>query len=544
MDTPPPTSASTANISNPPIKRPFNRRFAVVGLTLLCFTPLWWNYFGNLWSREAYQFFPLALAGVALLLFREYEEYPRPLEPGSNWIAGGCIFLSILMLTAATWLWSPWVGAVSVLPALAGLVWWLGGWRLFRALFPAGMLFLTIILPPLKLDEVFTLKLQNLSTIGSSWALKVLSVTHQMYGNVIEIPGHKLLVEEACSGMKSVLFTAAACIFYMSWRRRGLVVILLSMVLLLGVVMLGNLVRITSGAWLEYSYNINILSGARHETVGMIMLASYLGFILLLNVIYEKAGVPVTSKPSPPAAGLASTALGVFIPFWLRGALVLFGILFLIQIPRGLHYSDNDQAVATSPASALKNDTPINLPDEINSWWRLQSGPPSMLKVEAFGGINSQVWQYRKGRLVATISLDYPFMGYHDVQICYTSNGWQIAGQTLRSVEGESGDSPYREVTLKRDGFREATLWFSTIDEKGKWMEGNYAKSGILERFRHQFGETTTTYRMQMIIHGTEPLSETDLKVARSFYEHIREHLADYLLPKLKASATTVAGNP
>lgn len=506
----------------------------VVGLILLGFAPLWWVYFGNLWSREAYQFFPLALAGVGLLLFREYEEFPRPLVPGSAWVAGTLLLVSLLLLAFGTYIWSPWVGAVALLPTLAGLVWWLGGWPLFRQLFPAGLLFLTIILPPMKLDEVFTLQLQHLSTIGSSYVLNLLNVTHQMYGNVIEIPGHKLLVEEACSGMKSVLFTAAATIFYMFWRRRSLLVVLISMALVLGVVLLGNVVRITSGAWLEYHYQINILTGARHETAGMILLASYLGFILLLNRIYVKLGVPVIEKKGLPSEVNRIPSRAPLYPFWMKVGVSGFLLLGIAQLGRAWQRQNEDHLYVKTSASVLDKNTVINLPDEISTWYRIQSGGPTLLKVEAFGGISSQVWQYRKGRLVATISLDYPFTGYHDVKICYTGNGWQVADEKLRPYMGNSGEAPYQEVKMNKDNFREATLWFSTIDDKGKWMEKSFTRMNILERFRHELGESTTTYRMQMIVHGTEPLSEVDLQNARSFYEKIREPIVEVLLPKLK----------
>jgi len=51
----------------------------------------------------------------------------------------------------------------------------------------------------------------------------------------------------------------------------------------LGFVLLGNVSRITLGAWLKFQYHLDILSGWRHETVGLILFASYLGLILSLD---------------------------------------------------------------------------------------------------------------------------------------------------------------------------------------------------------------------------------------------------------------------
>lgn len=210
-----------------------------------------------------------------------------------------------------------------------------------------------------------------------------------------------------------------------------------------------------------------------------------------------------------------------------------FALLGVAQLGRLWQNQQVDRKTPKSMASVLGRDTVIALPDEIGTWYRLQSKGPSLLKVEAFGGITSQVSQYRKGPLVATISLDYPFMGYHDVRICYALNGWEVINQDLRGSDRNVEKPQYLEVMMKKDGFRDAALWFSTIDEKGKWMESSYTRSGMLERFRHELGESTTTYRIQMLVHGVDPLTEAQLSQARRLYEETRDILLAALLPKL-----------
>ena len=53
-------------------------------IALVGFGPLVAQFLFNLWQFDTYQFFPLALAGAAVLAKRGLDEVSRPLEPGSG----------------------------------------------------------------------------------------------------------------------------------------------------------------------------------------------------------------------------------------------------------------------------------------------------------------------------------------------------------------------------------------------------------------------------------------------------------------------------
>lgn len=505
-------------------------------LVALLFLPLLINYLANLWSREAYQFFPLAIGGVILLAYRGWAETPRPFRPAPLGFCLPILALAFALESVASWLWSPWVGAIALLPLLAGLTLAVGGWPLFKKLAPAGILLLTIILPPLKLDEKFTLWLQHLTSIGSSHVLARLGVHHRLMGNVIEIPGHRLLVEEACSGIKSVLFMTAACLFFAFWRRRKPYQIVISVFLVLSFVMAGNIARIVSGTWLEYFRQINILTGARHEVAGVIMLASYLAFIVLVDFVWGridgKNDSPVSRVHSHSDEKTANAPRALRLTSLILPA--LFAVVGLFQVSQGWRHYHAGQTFVRHSANALPGGTEIDMPFELAGWERLSSARPAMLKVEAFGGINSQVWQFQKGSMVATISFDYPFAGYHDVQICYEGNGCVPQESALRFFTGVAGVSPYQQVMLQKDDYQLA-LWYSTIDQEGHWMENSFAKRNLLERFREQLGGLTTTYRVQMVVNHAERMNPADLAAAAQFYEQVRERILPAVLPKAVA---------
>ncbi len=277
-----------------------------VGLGLLFalgYGPLLTLFFINLWGRPHYQFFPLAMAGAGFLAWTRLTEAPRPFDPGRPLITFLLVAASWFCLMGATVLWSPWLGGIAAFIGLAGFLWWRGGKPLLRSMLPALLLVLTIIPPPLAADTRLVEQLRVLAVRWSSRLLDVLGVTHALSGNVIELPGQKLLVDEACSGINSVLITLAACLFYGLWRRRSAIHILVCLTSTLSFVLLGNLARITLGAWLRFRYNIDILSGWRHELTGLVLFVGYLAMILSMDQLLVFLTSP-TRRHRQPAGPL------------------------------------------------------------------------------------------------------------------------------------------------------------------------------------------------------------------------------------------------
>src|ERR1051326_3534328 len=262
------------------------------GLFALGYTPLLIVFFINLWARPHYQFFPLALGGALLLAWARSSDVQRPLESGRRRVWGTLLMLSFFLLAAAAVLWSPWLGSLAAIIGLAGLIWAAGGRQFFKAMLPALVLAVAIIPPPLSLDTRFGEELRLRAVNWSSQMLDLLGVTHSRSGNIIELPNQQLLVEEACSGINSVLVTMACCLFYMLWRRRSLIHIVGCLLATVSFVLLGNVVRITLGAWLKFSHGIEILSGWPHQVVGIILFVSYLLLILSLDKWLEFLSSP------------------------------------------------------------------------------------------------------------------------------------------------------------------------------------------------------------------------------------------------------------
>jgi exosortase len=441
-------------------------------IALAGFGPLMAQFFYNLWQFDTYQFFPLALAGGAFLITRGVREARRPLKPGSLWLRIPLLLAVLGVLASAAVMWSPWLGAASMLLAVLAASWWFGAWRLLREVLPGWLVLLTVLPPPLKLDARFAMLLQEWATVGSSSLLGLLGIPHLLTGLIIEIPGQRLLVEEACSGINSVLFMTSACVFYAMWQRRSLLFLALLYALTIACVLAGNLVRITSGAWVLFHFQIDLFTGWKHDALGLVLTAFYLGFIvfadaLLGRVFASKIHYRTTEADENPVPVLEGWSFSGGIRF----VTVLLAILGAIQLVRGWDFHFRKENARRINPAWVDGSAKFILPREINGW-RLVSDVKPVPKRAAFeDGVYSHIWQYQKGSTLATISFDYPFFGYHDVTVCYRNAGWKIGDTKLQRANADNAMVPCMEVVLEREGGLRADLLYSTVDETGVWLE-------------------------------------------------------------------------
>src|SRR5262249_25613334 len=162
-----------------------------------------------------------------------------------------------------------------------------------------------------------------------------------------------------------------------------------------------NLFRISFGAWLKYRHGIEILSGWKHETCGVILFVVYLVLIVSLDKWIEfltsplrqpkKAKVPVADTPEPSAAVVNTPP--VLAPRWTAAAACLFAVLGVAGLDLGWSHYQFSKSQRAIPKSALKDGATFAMPDRVGAWVRLNSQNPALQKVETLG-VFSQVWHY------------------------------------------------------------------------------------------------------------------------------------------------------
>ena len=528
-------------------------------LALFGFAPLLTQFFLNLWQFDTYQFFPLALAGAVALFLRATREVEQPLTSGSFLVPLFLIPLALLILACASVLWSPWMAALSFLLMILGVVWGLGGWNFLKAILPSWFVFLTVLPPPLKLDERFALLLQGWAVAGSSRILDALLIPHERTGLVIEIPGMRLLVEEACSGINSILFMTFICVFYAMWMRRSVYFTVFLYIFTIGCVLAGNLVRIVSGAWAYHYYQVEILTGWKHEAIGLCLTAIYITLIILAEKILRNPGRDYTAPDHESSNARPSLLQSLNLGAGFKLLTTLLVLLGLVQLVRGWDFHTQREGAKKVNTTHFDGSAFFELPLEIDGW-KLVGEPKPQSKTATYeDGVHSHIWKLQKNGMQAIVSLDYPFFGYHDVTVCYRNSGWTVNESKLLQAAAENGFIPNMEIVLAKPGGVKAILLYSTVDESGIWLEDSpnrsaYNKEGeplqegnLFERlfsrlrlipYANESYDLAVNFRIQTLAAAQSGLSSAQKQEVEKLFHKVRPMLAEQFV---RASPTPTA---
>jgi len=203
-----------------------------------------------------------------------------------------------------------WVGARFFLGAIdgwsmmvwiAGAVWLLGGWRILKWSLP-GIAFLWFMIPmPHQVEHGFRDELQKIATKGSCAVLQCLAQPALAEGNVIRMGEEKLLVEEACSGLRIFVAIAVLAFAYImivrpAWWER--IVLILAV---LPIALISNIARIVVTG-LVYQVTTNPVVRERwHDYAGFFMMPFAAGMFFLL-LLYMSKLVRVVEPEALPSA--------------------------------------------------------------------------------------------------------------------------------------------------------------------------------------------------------------------------------------------------
>lgn len=421
--------------------------------------PLLLPYFRDLGQRALYAHYPLLIvASILLGLSRLNELRPQHVRPAARWwlpaalLAGAAGLLVIGTVTYVRWLAAP--TTIAAIAAIAGLI---GGRDLLRAICPALVLLLTIVPPPGRAETNLTTQLQTLSVVTSSRLLDILHVDNVRTGNVLSIAGHRLLIEEACSGINSIVAVTAFTLFAGFWFRRPIwrIVALLPFALLFVVGL--NIVRIMAGALLLNAGGINLFDGALHEWVGMILFAAGIGLVLSADraiglLLPERPSTVPSSRPSETSPANWTTPLRVG---WIAA-------IAFVSIGGWTAYRLRD----CWPAPRLRADASFRMPATVGEFV-LQPPRIDGSDAETTNTTAKHVrrWVYRTtDGDAAEVAIAYPFTTwFHDPRICYSAAGWRTSPFT--SI-GEAGTGYTFEMSQL--GGRHATVYFADFAEDGQ----------------------------------------------------------------------------
>ncbi len=476
---------------------------AVAIAAAIAYLPLLARHAAWLWQRPHYQFFPLVLVGAGVLAYTRMR-VAITCRPGSTVSAALGLTTAWLLLAIADFLVSSWLGCVSFMILLLSLVYAVGGRDLCRRALPAWCFLLLVVPPPIDLDRMMMFKLQNLTTSWSSAILDAFGVYHVRSGNVIEVNGRKLMVEQACSGINS-LYSLLGCTLFMIFLTgrgwiRGTLLVAAAIVWVLS----ANIARVTGVVLLETHWDVDVSSGWRHDAFGVLLFALAVGLLLCTDQFFTFLTQAAPRTLDDPRATTSSPATAIELGEYAthgtrRVAIAAIPAYLLLAI--GYWATDKSSLEAGLADAQFPKLDKDRLPSKISSWEQIEFATQTR-EASSFFGEKSSIWKFAKGRHTALVSLDYPFPNWHDLTWCYAGKGWQIDMQTVRTDFGVPGG--FLEVRMTQPTFRQGYLVFCEFNRHGDPLT---ARPGGTEAslFRHK---TTLLHARQRL--GLDPETFVD----------------------------------
>jgi exosortase len=580
-------------------------RRAMVAALLCSYAPLLISHVRRLWAYDYYRYFPVVLLGVAWLTWvrllggaslgaiveqtlefgrwhfrrawisaqqrsrattcvvclrlasrRLLQVMTRACSPAaeSRWL----LLAAWLLLAVAVLLGSPWLAAVSAIFTLGGLL--LAISQHARIALPVWLLLWLLIPLPFRWDTRLVFWLQGFTSRAGSSLLDLLSYNHLLAGHVLEVPHQRFLVEEACSGIRSLFTLLAFTALAVVWTSRPLV---RSLLLLLAAVFwaaIGNVVRVFAVVAFYVSGGIDVSSGWRHEMLGAALFAVALVLIGCTDRLLCFLTEPIRELQSArwndgtrrnalgqhgrSALGLVPTAVS---PQHDRARKLISGVHEITQTLQQVSHRYTRlltptnfcllfsllvtaQAVtlaavpSRTDVAGAPNDLGLGretLAEDIHGW-KLINYETQTRDSNSQLGRWSATWTYRAGESAAVVSCDYPFVGWHHLTRCYEALGWKVLKQEILIYPGEQDplQAPIVQVEMEQSGGDRSVLLFSQFDRDGNWVDppGAAAVSAsswqraltdrILKR-KHEFGFDLSTFQVQLFVSDSEAVLQT-----------------------------------
>ncbi|AOS45438.1 Transmembrane exosortase (Exosortase_EpsH) [Lacunisphaera limnophila] len=478
------------------------------------------------WSRNpdlSHGFFaPLIFL---LLLWESRKQGPWRWLPARPWALGlltltvtaGLALVGLAGLFAATLAWNHAVVLFLLAAALSAL---LGAGLLVLAdervrLLPLNWISVTALLlwpmvAPIP-DGTYarlTFSLQSWVTGAVMDALQILGIPARQHGNIIELARTTVGVEEACSGVRSLISCIYAGFFFAAWQvrrpARRLLLIIAAPALALGM----NLLRSLTLTLLA-NHGTDI-SGTWHDATGFAILGVTAAILAGLAVLLESRDPPET----PPADRPITLPLGALRVFWTGAALVLGlgGFFYLnsrsittIQVPESVPFA----RLLPAEAAGWQVVTPDDLYRFSDILRTDYLSERTYLRTTESGG-NTQLTVYVAYWPAGQTSVSQ--VASHTPDACWPGAGWSsiTAGSDRRQVITQPGMqlSPAEYRLFKTDRGSTQHVWFwHLFDGRVIDYRDPYSLSALLQiALKYGFSRQGSQYFVR--ISSNRPWSE------------------------------------
>ncbi len=487
---------------------------------LAAFLPICIEYYWQLWRKDYYRFFPVAIIAIVTLAFMRSDRQLKRRQRLGNALRLAAGVACIVTLYFSGVIRSPWIGMISFTFAVGILLDFLKDKETNESLLPLLLPFLITVRPPMNIDVRGVQYLQTLTSEMSSRVLNAMQMDHILSGNVIQpFKGTSLFVEEACSGVHSLFTLMFVAAFLGAFHRYALIrsIGLLSAAVFLALMM--NCFRVSSVVIGQISMNLNLAEGIAHEIIGYLALALGIGLLLSMDRLlffllapmpdgvlsYKSINYPVrywnqivsSSARIVEKEDLRSGRSLQFLT-WRWNPLVASAFVLLVATPTYAFLGEQPNSTQMFFDSDLVSAEWLHDPQcgEFLVFEKNHRGRDSQF------GETSHQWRFAKNGLNVLHSLDHTFSGWHDLTTCYRSVGWRLISTNLVTTNVDASWPVVTAAFVKPTG-EHSLLCFSLFTLTGGIVlpEGEAGfLSGLEARIRQLQLSTKPTMQIQTLV--------------------------------------------
>lgn len=269
----------------------------LAGLALLA-VPTFATLGEQVWSRESGAHGPIILFTGGWLLWREVESLKANGRPGG-------LLLTILALLAAVAIYvfgrafdfisletaALYGVGLTILYTRFGIPALMASWF---PLFYLGFL----VPPPNWLMDQLTGPLKQFVSFAATWPLHALGLPISREGVTIQVGSYQLLVEDACSGMNSLIGLSAISLLYIYLLRGSSVrYSLLLTLFVIPIAVVGNILRVVILILLTHFYGDEVAQGFLHFAAGIFLFVADLVLVFVVDSILIRV-LPKSWRPA------------------------------------------------------------------------------------------------------------------------------------------------------------------------------------------------------------------------------------------------------
>ena len=471
----------------------------------------------SLWARPHFQFFPVAWLAYAYFAgtycsLRDCRSWPRVCVA---WLAG---IVCVAAAYEAIIYWSPWL---SQFAAILLVVAW-SSLRLGRASFPlvlglSSLLWITLPFP-VGYDQKLISFLQSQSSLAASVVLDCLGVIHLRDGNILELTSKRLFVDEACSGVDSLYALMTLCLGVAIWFRLNARAAILSLALVPFWASCSNLLRLTAIAIGIDWFAIDLSVGNPHTILGMVVFvaafAADFSFLQFAGYLFGSNAGNDPAEADPASTSATGSQNASLLPSKARFAAVGIYAFALIAIGGYSMFALATRTIHRLPRfdeeMLAQLSEKSQLPKQIGNA-RLQGFHVEERNRDSAFGQYSHIWEYGGYGGQLTISADFPFRGFHPLNVCYQGAGWTACAPLdrfeMKGISDADSSSAFVHSTefVNAEG-NHAFLMFAMFQLDGSPVKSEGQGIRGLERLEQTILEPVT-YQVQALFRSSTPLT-------------------------------------